>query len=369
MAKHWCLTPILLLAVACGRGDDPVPDANGVIVVPDELSCPKCTIANEVVATLEVPADTTDDLPIHVEKDAQGRTWVLRQGDLPVIFDSTGRFNRVLGRTGQGPGEYYNPWSMLILGRDSILIMDQNRRGTLSDSTLTPREFMILPVMLRSPIVVRWPDVVVGNARMPNRESQGPLYQWSFANKAPTIVQQFTMLKVDDYPELTLDTRHRFSTPRDEKFWAIWNRLYALGEFGPDLTRKRLLERQAAWFPGASPLNYNWKAGPPPPHIAGLEEDDEGLLWVFLHVGAPTWKEAWPQMPEGVREIPSSRIQHELLYTTRLEVIDPRRARVVSRMDIPRLLVNPLPGRRAAFYHESDRGNVITIIAFDLTRR
>lgn len=355
----------LLLLPACRNADDPVPDVNGVVQLPDELTCPKCTITSEVMATLEVPADTTDDIPVHVDRDAQGRTWVLRQGDLPVLFDSTGRFLGSLGRTGQGPGEFYNPWSMLVLARDSILIMDQNRRGTLLDSTLTPHEYMTLPLMLRSPIVVHWPDVVVGHGRMPNRESRGPLYHWSFANKVPTIIGQFTVLSVDEHPELTLYTLHNFSTPRDGRFWANWKRRYALGEFGTDLTRRRLLERQAAWFPGTSPVNYNWKAGPPPPHIAGIEEDDDGLLWVFVHIGAPTWKQAWPQVPEGVREIPSSRIQDDLLYTTRLEVIDPRRSRVVTRVDLPRYLVNPLPGRRAAFFHESDRGNVISIVSYE----
>ena len=73
-------------------------------------------------------------------------------------------------------------------------------------------------------------------------------------------------------------------------------------------------------FSGTStPGAYNWKTEPPPPYLAGIEQDDEGLLWAFIHVAAPTWKEAWPKVPEGVREIPSSRIQHELLYMTRVK--------------------------------------------------
>jgi hypothetical protein len=275
-----------------------------------------------------------------------------------------------LGRTGQGPGEYYNPWSMLVLGRDSILIMDHNRRGTLLDSTLTPREYMTLPMLLRDPIVVRWPDIVVGHGRMPYHESKGPLYQWSFVNKAPTIVKQFTLLNVEVHPELTLYSSHNFSTPRNFRFWAGWQNRYALGEFDVELARRRLLERAPTWFTGTStPRSYNWKTEPPPPYLAGIEQDEDGFLWAFVHVAAPNWKEAWPQVPAGVAEIPSSRIQHELLYMTRLEVIDPRRARVVARIDLPRYLVNPLPGRRAAFYHESDRGNVISIVAFDLKGR
>ncbi|HEX9562449.1 MAG TPA: hypothetical protein VF981_00690 [Gemmatimonadaceae bacterium] len=359
---------VLVATMACRESPG---DAAGVAVVrvPDEVSCGRCAIEARTVATLEVPPDTSDGYPFFVRVDSQRRYWVIRQdGDLPVLFDSSGRFLQVVGRHGRGPGEFEGVVNILVAGRDSILVLDRSRRGIWLDSTVTPQGDIRLPLAPHVPVVVSWPGTVVGSGAIPFQESRGPLYHLSFASPQPTVIRQFQLADVGENPELTFYTWHHFSSPRRGRVWAMWSQRYDLGEFDESLTRTRLLERRPDWFPGTAPVNYDWKNEPPPPQTGGIEQDEDGLLWAYSRVGAPTWKEAWPVVPEGVHEAPARLIQRELLYHTVLEVIDPRRGRVVSRLKINWYLLNPLHGRLAAFYEEGNLGGRIRIVALDLVR-
>ncbi len=51
------------------------------------------------------------------------------------IFDSTGRFIRVLGREGSGPGEYREPYSIAWMGKSLAVLDPRNGRLGLYDST------------------------------------------------------------------------------------------------------------------------------------------------------------------------------------------------------------------------------------------
>lgn len=51
------------------------------------------------------------------------------------IFDSTGRFVRVLGREGSGPGEYREPYSIAWMGKSLAVLDPRNGRLGLYDST------------------------------------------------------------------------------------------------------------------------------------------------------------------------------------------------------------------------------------------
>lgn len=85
---------------------------------------------------LEVPPDTTDGHPVAVRIDHQQRYWLFRREELPAVFDAQGNFLQVVGRTGDGPGEYRQPYDLLLVSRDTLLILDGNDlRGTFLDTT------------------------------------------------------------------------------------------------------------------------------------------------------------------------------------------------------------------------------------------
>jgi hypothetical protein len=97
-------------------------------------------------------------------------------------------------------------------------------------------------------------------------------------------------------------------------------------------------------------------------------EDSEGLLWVAGLSAALRWREAWAErMAGGITakagsnngETPARRSMSVQARRINIEVIDPRRASVVARIDMEdnEYLVSLLPQRRAALYREDSTGN------------
>ena len=126
--------------------------------------------------------------------------------------------------------------------------------------------------------------------------------------------------------------------------------------------------RRPAWFRHASVFNYDWKTEPSP---SGCGADDaEGLVWLVVRVPSRTWKEAWPNVPANVGEVPGRLIKSEKLFGTMIEVIDPRVGRVVSRGSFDWYVVGALPGRRAAIYQIDDTGQVrVAVVSLEVVGR
>ena len=357
-----------LVATACGLpGSHDVDDDKRLVRIPDDPSCPRCAILETSLATLEVPPDTTDGFPIAVRVDSSGRFWVFRRGDIPALFDPRGRFLQVLGRSGRGPGEYENAYDLIQPNRDTLLVLDLNRRGTVLDTTLRPVGYVRLPMELHSPIIVSWPDTVIATGSVAYHSADGPLYHLAFDDRGASIVRQFKP-RDQDIPEMVVLAWHELTDPRHGRFWSVWLHRYDLTWFSGNGRRLTAFERRPAWFPGQSGSNWDWKNEPPPPYVADIEEDDEGLLWVFVHIAGPSWREAWPDLPRNV-EVPARQIDEGKLYQTMVEVIDPRHARVVTRKLIENFTVGLLPGRRAALYDEDDSGARIRVMQLSLVRR
>jgi hypothetical protein len=146
------LTPAIICAQSGARA----------VPVPDEVACAACNIRTTVAAILVVPRDITDGFPIAVRSDSRSRYWVFRRGDLPAIFDESGKFLQTLGRTGRGPGEYVQPYDMASVGQDSILVFDgDGQRVSVLDASLRYIRSVTMPFEMHSPIVVSWPDTVL----------------------------------------------------------------------------------------------------------------------------------------------------------------------------------------------------------------
>ena len=339
-------------------------------MVSDAVSCGRCAITTHDVATLEVPADTTDGFPVSVRVDSQARYWVFRRGDMPAVFSSRGAFLRVLGRPGNGPGEYQQPYDLLLIGRDTLLVLDGNgRRGTFLEPALTPVGYTRLPLELHNPVIVSWPDAVMGSGAMPFREEAGPLYHLSFRAHDAQVVRQFHPRDVDVDPATMLLTIQELSTPRNGRFWSAWERNYDLTQHAANGTPLRTIERRPSWFNRPSPMNYNWRNEPPPPLIAAIEEDREGLVWVFIHVAGPDWRAAWPKVGPHQHEVPGRFIATEKLWTTTVEVLDPRHNRVVARSPLGGYVINALPDRRVAVYEEDENGARVRVVELVLLGR
>lgn len=100
-------------------------DSTGV-----EYSCASCTVVTDSVLSLTGGPAESDAAPSSVVgRNSRGQYIVAR---LPVtyliaIYDSTGHFQRIVGRNGKGPGEFRSVNDIAITRGDSVIVLHDER--------------------------------------------------------------------------------------------------------------------------------------------------------------------------------------------------------------------------------------------------
>ena len=244
----------VVIATACGRSG--VDGTNGIVQVPDELTCPRCAITLETDLTLNLPPGGSDGFPVAVRTDARGRYWVLRSGEMPALLDERGAFLQALGRQGHGPGEYVRPTEVLAVPGDSLVVLDVgNGRATLLDGNLVVIRSLTLRLTVSSAVIRSWPDFVIASGSMHLDQTAGPLYRLSFGARDVRVDSSFRMDLSDPPPEMYLATKHHFTQPDSGRFWEVWTRRYRLAQRADDGSLIRVFERRPSWFSGVAPLS------------------------------------------------------------------------------------------------------------------
>ena len=343
-----------------------------VVKIPDQPQCRTCEIRLGRSFALEALDDSADGFPAGVRIDARGRFWVLRREDVPLVFDSSGRFLRAIGRHGRGPGEYLFPTEILAVPPDTVLVLDGDlRRATVLDRSFRVVRMLALPMHFRGPIVLSWPRRVVGSGAVSTADEAGrPLHELSFASSSKAVVTRSFGADVGARQVYWVSTTfHSLTVPENGAFWAGWMFGYQLTQFAVDGRPLRVLTRQPEWFKESSQGGFGTPSTPPPSFLVGLEEDRQGRLWTFVRVPSKSWKAAWPALPPGTREVSARSIAVEKLYDTIVEVVDPRAGRVIARRTFDGYFVGALPGLRGATYEVSEDGQGrISIVTFALVR-
>jgi hypothetical protein len=338
--------------------------------IQDEPSCARCTISMRRVAVWGTE-DGPGALPGSsvIRQDGAGRFWIIHPPDLPIVFDSTGKVVNTPFRKGQGPNEFAGPAIPIGLPGDSTLAIErsQGRATVLAPDLRAARVIRLSPQSINALVPLRWPDFVVINGAVPSRiERVEPLSMASFAGAAHRTIKTFGRHPNEPLP--TRDEVPSYIVRGSGQFWVATARRYRLALWDTTGRIVRVLERRPSWFAG--PTTFGGPNQMPSPHISSLLMDEHGLLWVFISVAAPTWREAFPKIPAGVTEIRADAVRHDKLYRTIIEVIDPRTSRVVARNSTNSYVTTSFPGRKAAiFYVDADGVPHYAIVTLSLERR
>lgn len=356
----------------------PVPDASAqsrervrATVVPDEIMCRSCEIVIDSQVVLRARPGDPDGLPTQVRQDSNGRYWVFRRDQLPTLFSAKGERLQVIGRRGRGPGEYVEAYDMLSVVGDSVVVLDGNgRRATVLDPALRPTRFVQLPFEIHGAAVVAWPDTVVGSGIVQTASEFGwPLHRVSFRPQTAVVGKSFGPGDGDMPPDGSMRSWHWVAPTSEGTIWTAWAYAFDLTEWRTDGSIQRALVRRPTWFTEVSSVGLGNPTTPPPPLIASIQQDSGGLLWVVARVPAATWRNAWPNLAPGTREVLGRQLARELLYSTIIEVIDPATARVVARRSVDRYAVAGLPARRVAYYGVDERTGAETLSVAQLSLR
>jgi hypothetical protein len=274
-----------------------------------------------------------------------------------------------------GPGEYGGLVVPIFLGGDSVLALDlmRDRANVLAPDLSVARS---LTTSFRGQVgsFVLMGRTLVGagplSAAGPPRD---PLHLFSPGEDAARIVRSFGAGAVSGLPEIPANLVHwlfwKLAPGRNNTYWSADLRQYRLIHWSGAHSVIATYVRTPGWLLDTIVVVAPGRARRPAPLMQAIAEDSVGLLWVATHVvnpalpPAPQRGAAVPPPPPGrggrasqtIREGPSPLDPLEQ-YLTRVEVIDPRAGRVVTRTDFRGLLVSLLPGRRAAIYFEDTNG-------------
>ena len=361
---------LVLLAVSGAVGSS----GQSRVVPGDAVSCKQCTISFQPLVSL---GDTSGpgvllDRPVAVLRDKSKRIWVIPRSGAPLVFDRTGHFVATVGRQGRGPGEFDSPIGALLLPGDSILVIDGGLyRATVIDPKLKVARSIRMRQTLVPGVVLHWPrSVILRGPPALEPPSNRSLHDVSFQHAEAQTQRSFGR---GGTPMRMGGTTAQFQTlapSRDGGLWSSNVFRYELNKWTATGEHVEALYRRPSWFGEDSPVWLGNPGNPPPPTVAALQEDHEGLLWVFLRIPAQDWRSGWARAPVGAREIPLSMVDVEKLFDTIIEIIDLRAGVVLTRERLKGYLIGVTDDHEISIYMDDQNGNpTVRIIAITLAGR
>ena len=303
--------------------------AQRVVSIGGRESCSACRIALRRQAVLAPPSErarfATFPRP-SVGRDGEGRFVVAPViGDSVVaVFRSSGEFEHMFGRVGQGPGEFTSPTSPMIVRvsrTGGVYVFDLTIVHQLSAGATRT-------VAVRRHNVLAFDAVVVDETAV--------VQAFVASRGGGTVLQvlsdQGTVLRgIGETGEASdqFDRYRKLARARGKAaVWAARINRYEADRISLDGVPTTRVVRKAEWFPEYdSFLEGELFLTPQRPRIEGLLETDGGLFWVIVSHGAQGFH---PLSGQGERAIDRYLDLNALLDST-VEVIDLETQRVVAR--------------------------------------
>ncbi len=93
------------------------------VQIPFQVSCPKCSIAFDTVATIGGSSGGDEiDIATWLARDSRDRYYAVGIGGHSIrVFDKNGKYLEQFGRRGQGPGEFQSTVTLLWIGKGDTL--------------------------------------------------------------------------------------------------------------------------------------------------------------------------------------------------------------------------------------------------------
>jgi len=316
-------------------------------------SCETCRIEVHHVSSLGEKGET--DAGTAVLRTSGGYLFVSRYHGTEVqLFGDDGAPVRVIGRQGQGPGEFQRIQGIALGPLDSVLALDASGRVGIWSSDGVLRRTLRIPPTFISPIHLVWTDsiLVVGTSL-----GAGPSAR--FALNAvrlddDTIVESFGYDPAEWNPESAVGSRARrpLAKASDGGFWAA-HVGSDVGEYRIeryDASRRLVKEFRvdADWFRRSEASGLY--GTPPNPSVLDVLETADGLLVVLLQVTDPEWTSALSRWGAEGGKITS----YTKYLDSVIDVIEPARVQRVATLRLDEWASFLLPGPRVTVWNEAD---------------
>ena len=344
---------VLLCVVVAGCGaETPPPEVPG--------PCPPgdCRIELERITRIS-DADDPGILPPEIVwlQETEAGTFVSASLDRTQIaeFGPDGLLVGVIGRAGQGPGEFGEVVTPipgpgdtlfapdLVQGRITMFGPDRSLAGTF-------------PMPFRPALVMPDGSFLVAE-QIGRREMIG--YPMHVVDREGRVVRSFGTDEPQYRPDLD-DILTRNVTPgQDGKVWAMVPARYILERWDPSTGELLQSTRiRSDWFRESLESYTDDETVRPPPLVDGLWEDGDGFVWIIVQDADADW-----EPPPGANE---HRLfdpqEYNRTYDSVIEVVDPGTGRVLASRRFDEMLLYRPPSRILV----SPVDTIITIVAYDV---
>jgi hypothetical protein len=293
-----------------------------------------------------------------IARDSRGRFIVAQPTPAVFVLDRRGRKVGTLGRSGEGPGEYQAPRTVVVLAGDTVVVLDPRlRRANLYDPAGRFVRTFVTPsgsgageaVAYGRGILMSAIDLSPQGAGFPLHEltSDGGYRKW--ADARPIVVPDVGNLS------------DRYLAAAGKRVWAQHARLEpVVAELGAGGKVHRLFLRDASWYERLTPaeLTERIQSGSRQPHSlgAGVWEGD-GILWVLWQVGDKRWESALSAEQPTVDGVKQRRIEDPTRYWDMyLEAVDVETGSLLASARIDRTLAGFTADGLLIGWHETDAG-------------
>ena len=240
------------------------------------------------------------------------------------VFDPDGRLRKVIGRLGEGPGEFTHVNHIVVGSGDTLYVYDHSQ---LRRSVFDPgHEFVRterIPAYMRDMVPLPSGRMIVNSTI---RTADGVHWPLHLVGADGGVLQTFGNETASSRPDDSFLELRAIAVDGDGMLWVAPRNAYELATYSMAGMRleptNRRYGRQADWFPPWTESSRGTE--PPRPNVKQIAfgSEDPTLLWVLIIVADAEWAPVPPQ--RATRELDDS------LYDSILEVIDLKSGSVLA---------------------------------------
>jgi hypothetical protein len=302
-------------------------------------SCFPCGIEISHVADLgELEGDGVLGTPTGaVVRDQEGRFYVVSGESTSQIsvFDAQGRFLKIIGRLGDGPGEFRSIHAILARG-DTLWAFD----GRLGRITLLNERGDILEMARFTGTIDNVAGLTNGDLAIAGLIGDDslllPIHYMTVAGR---IKASFgPAFRRQDYRDFYVSQRLITAAPGGG-VWAAPRHRYELHHWDESGHSIGQLHLSRPWFPEHDRPGALSRSDAPAPELLAIQADSTGVIWTLTMIAEPDWYEGLAAAPVRSPEGDFYPIVDlDRVFKTRIEVLDAANGDLIAQDDVDDVL-------------------------------
>lgn len=341
------LQAILFLIVGCGasgEGDNASEaneawhlsaDSSAEWIVGTDGGCTDCIDLGKLFAVGDTTKVGFVEEATAAVRDSSGRYWIGQRGHIKV-YGPTGELIRSLGRTGMGPGEFQRPMPTHTDASGGVHVIDPaNGRETLFSPDFSIRRETRLPFLnVFSLAALEDGDSYVANLWIGTAQAIGMTLH---IVRRGTVVRSFGP-PIEQRPMTMFESERVVAADDDGRAFAVERFQFHISVFSQEGRPIARIVGPALNAASVTGPVLNLRDNPIPNEIVAMRLQEPHRLWLLSRRVRDNWRsfvveKVRPDGTLGIDPRPGMALTLDSLFFSRLEVVDLRARRIISRQE------------------------------------